>query len=264
MKGSPAEKAGLKVNDVITKVEKKDAYKMTGDELSKLVKGKIGTKVNITIKRDDKEKQVTIKRDTVELKSVSNEVFDYEGLKIGYIKIDSFASNSYNQFKKSMRRMDKKKIDSLVIDVRDNPGGHLQQTREILSTFFSKNTVLYQIESKNEKSKIKSITSDTKDYPVAVLINNGSASASEILASCFQENYKKAIIVGTKSYGKGTVQKSQNLSSGNSIKYTVQKWLTPKGNWIDKKGVTPTKEVENEEDSDEDLQLQAAIDILAE
>ena len=267
IEGSPAEKAGFKVDDIITKVDKKSAHNMTGEELSKLVRGKIGTKVKITVKRDDKEKEITVKRDLVELNSVTNDIFDYEGLKIGYIKIDSFASNTYNQFKKAIRKMDKNKIDSLIIDVRDNPGGHLQQTREILSMFFPKNTVLYQIESNSEKSKIRSITSDTKDYPVAVLINSGSASASEILASCFQENYKNAIIVGTKSYGKGTVQKSQNLTSGTSIKYTVQKWLTSKGKWIDNKGVIPDVEVEQvseESDFNNDAQLQEALKQLKE
>ena len=267
IEGSPAEKAGLKVDDVIIKVDKKSAHKMNGYELSKLVKGKIGTKIKITVKRDDKEKEITVKRDLVELNSVTNNIFDYEGLKIGYVKIDSFASNSYNQFKKAIRRMDKNKIDSLIIDVRDNPGGHLQQTREILSMFFPENTVLYQIESKNEKSKIRSITSDTKEYPVAVLINSGSASASEILASCFQENYKNAIIVGTKSYGKGTVQKSQNLSGGTSIKYTVQKWLTSKGKWINNKGIIPDVEVEQvseKSDFNNDAQLQEALKQLKE
>lgn len=269
-KNSPAEKAGIKKDDKIIKVDGEDAKGIYGDEIAKKIRGLEGTTVKITVLRGEEELEFDVVRGTIEIKSVSTEVFEVDGKKIGYLKIDNFAANTYSQFAKKIKSLEKKKIDSLIIDVRDNPGGHLLQTRQILSLFFNKKTVLYQIQSKSSKKKVYSYTNDTKDYPIAVLINGGSASASEILASCFKDNYKKATIIGTKSYGKGTVQKAKSLSSGTSIKYTTEKWLTSKGEWINKKGVKPNIEVElNEEyytnpSHDTDNQLQKAIETLKE
>ena len=236
---SPADRAGLKVDDVILKVDGKDVVGVYGDSLTKLIRGKINTNVHLTIRRGDEEKEFVLKRKTIDLESVSNQVIDYEGKKVGYIKLDSIASNTYKQFYSALKRLEKNDIDSLVIDVRDNLGGHLLQTKQILSLFFDRKTILYQIESKSKTQKVYSDSSATRKYPVAVLINENSASAAEIIASCFQENYKKATIIGTTSYGKGTVQKSQDLNSGSSIRYTTQKWLTSKGEWLNERGVTP-------------------------
>ena len=238
MKNTPASKSDLKIDDIIMRVDDKD-IKEDEQAFRSIRKGKVGTKVKLTVKRNDEMKDITLKRALIEIESVHNHIFNYEDLSIGYVKIDTFASNSYKQFKKAIDRFDKKKVDALVIDVRDNPGGQLDQTREILSTFFPRRTVLYQIQAKNTTKKIYSSNSITKKYPVAVLINGASASAAEVLASCFKENYKDVVIVGEKSYGKGTVQKSQTLNSGNSIKYTTEKWLTSKGKWLGDKGVIP-------------------------
>ena len=230
-----------------------------------MIRGEEGTKVKITVKRGEEEKEITVKRGKIELQSVTRSFFIYEDQNIGYIKIDNFAANTYDQFLKALKKLEKKNIDSLVIDVRDNPGGHLLQTKQILSLFFSKKTVLYQVETKDATTKVYSDSSDNRTYPIAVLINGGSASASEILASCFQENYKNATIIGTTSYGKGTVQKSQSLSNGTSIKYTTEKWLTSKGKWLDEVGVTPDVVVEQadsyyeEANYDNDAQLQEAF-----
>lgn len=238
----PAEKAGIKVGDVLLKVDGQDIKGVYGDKVASLVRGKSDTMVEITVKRDEKEKVIKVKRGVVELQSVSSDVINYENINIGYIKITSFADNTSKQFSGALSKIEES-IDSLVIDVRDNPGGHLQQVTDILSVFFSKGKVLYQIESKEKKDKVTSLTKESRDYPVMVLINRGSASASEILASCFKDNYPNAKVIGLTSYGKGTVQKSVSLRSGNSFKYTTQKWLTAKGEWIDGKGVVPDVEV---------------------
>lgn len=265
IKGTPAEKYGLKVDDVIVKVDGEDVKEAYGDNLAKLIRGKQGTKVKLTIKRGNKEKEITLKRGIVEIESVTSKTLEYNDKKIGYLKIDSFATNTYEQFYKALKRLEKKNIDSLVLDVRDNPGGHLLQTRQILSLFFPKKTVLYQIQSKNVKKKIYSDSSETRKYPVAILVNNGTASAAEILATCFHDNYKDSIIVGNPTYGKGTVQKAQSLSSGNSIKYTTQKWLTSKGKWLNQKGLQPDIVVDQSEEYFEnpeyntDVQLQEAL-----
>ena len=268
--GEPAEKAGIKVDDKIIAVDGTDVKEVYGEDLVGLIRGKAGTTVKIKVLRGEEEKEFTIKRDKVDIKSVDSKVYEEDGKKIGYIRIDNFAANTYTQFNKTLKKLEKKKIDSLILDVRSNPGGHLLQTRQILSMFFNRKTVLYQIKSKNKTTKIRSYTNTTRDYPVVVLIDGGSASASEILASCFKDNYKKATIIGTTSYGKGSVQKSQSLKSGNSIKYTTEKWLTSKGKWLNEKGVKPDVEIQLSDEyfenpSDEtDNQLQEAIKQLKE
>ena len=210
-----------------------------------------------------------VTRTTVDMPYTSSKVYEENGKKIGYLKIEMFSNNITKQVKKELESLKKKNIDKLVIDVRDNPGGYLTQVTEILSLFMTKKDVIYQLQTKNNKEKVYSTSSKAiYSYPVVVLINENSASASEILASAFKETYN-AEIVGVNSYGKGTVQKTGDLNNGDTIKYTVQKWLTPKGNWINEKGVTPTKEVklelkENEPlTEDNDNQLKAAIELAS-
>ena len=262
----PAEEAGLQIGDIIKKVDGEDVEGIVGADLSKKIRGEKGTKVVLTILREDEEMEITVKRDVVELKSVTSTTFD----DVGYIKIDSFATNTASQFQEELARLEKESIQGLIIDVRGNPGGHLLQTRQMLSMFFPKKTVLYQSESKNKKTKVTSNTKETRDYPVVILIDSGSASAAEVFASCFQDNYKEATIIGVTSYGKGTVQKSETYSNGSSIKYTTQKWLTSKGEWLNEKGVTPDIEVEQSDEYvedpiyEKDSQLQAGIQKIKE
>ena len=195
-------------------------------------------------------------------------VFEKDGQRIGYLSIEIFASNTYKQFNKQLKSLEKQGIDSLILDVRDNPGGHLNQINDILSLFFNKKTVLYQIESKGATQKVYSTGNKNRTYDIAVLINGSSASASEILASCFQDNDEHAVIIGTKSYGKGTVQKSFELSTGASLKYTTERWLTAKGAWLNGEGVTPDIVIEQSSEYqtlptyDVDAQLQKAIEVL--
>lgn len=267
---SPAKKSGIEVNDVIIKVNGEDVKGVSGSDLAKRIRGKSGTKLTVSVLRDGKELEIELVRGKVDLISVTDKIIEYDGKNIGYIGISNFAANTYSQFYKSLKALESKKVDSLIIDVRGNPGGHLQQTKQILSLFFNSKTVLYQIESKGSKEKVYSYSNESRKYPVAILIDNGSASASEIVAACFKDNYKKAYIVGTNTFGKGTVQKSQTLSNGTTIKYTTEKWLTPKGKSINEKGVSPTIEV-NQQDSyyedpkdENDLILQEALKQLKE
>lgn len=267
---SPADKSGIKVNDQIIKVNGNSVKGLPGAEIAKLVRGKKKTKVTVTVLREEKEIDIDLIRDTVDLESVFSNIIETDGKKIGYINITSVAANTYSQFYKALKALESKKIDSLIIDVRDNPGGHLQQTKQILSLFFNSKTVLYQIKSNKNIEKAYSYSKETRKYPIAVLINGGSASASEIIASCFKENYKDALIIGTTTYGKGTVQKTQTFSNGTTIKYTTEKWLTSKGKDIDKKGVTPTVEVVQSEEyyanpiEENDLILKEALNRLKE
>lgn len=266
---TPAKKAGLKVGDYITKVNGESVEGKSLSDVVSLIKNAKNKEVEITITRDNQEKAMKVTRTTVDMPYTSSKVYEENGKKIGYLKIEMFSNNITKQVKKELESLKKKNIDKLVIDVRDNPGGYLTQVTEILSLFMTKKDVIYQLQTKNNKEKVYSTSSKaTYSYPVVVLINENSASASEILASAFKETYN-AEIVGVNSYGKGTVQKTGDLNNGDTIKYTVQKWLTPRGNWINEKGVTPTKEVklelkENETlTEDNDNQLKAAIELAS-
>ncbi len=264
----PAAKAGLKVNDVIIGVDGKEINKENMYQLTDLIKGEVGTKVKVKVLRKDKEKTYTVTREEIDIESVISKYYEIENDKVGYIRITNFAANTYGQFKSNLESLEKKDINKLVIDVRSNPGGHLAQTNKILSLFFDKKTVLYKIKNNSGTTKIYSSTKESRKYPIAVIINGGSASASEILASCFKDNYKNTIIVGTNSYGKGSVQKSQTFSSGISIKYTTEQWLTSKGKSIEGKGIKPDYEVQLNEEYyttptfENDNQLQLAISKL--
>lgn len=266
---TPAKKAGIKVGDYITKVNGESVEGKSLSDVVSLIKNAKNKEVEITITRDNQEKTMKVTRTTVDMPYTSSKVYEENGKKIGYLKIEMFSNNITKQVKKELESLKKKNIDKLVIDVRDNPGGYLTQVTEILSLFMTKKDVIYQLQTKNNKEKVYSASSKAAySYPVVVLINENSASASEILASAFKETYN-AEIVGVNSYGKGTVQKTGDLNNGDTIKYTVQKWLTPKGNWINEKGVTPTKEVklelkENEIlTEDNDNQLKAAIELAS-
>ena len=263
---SPAQKADIEVGDVITEIDSKSVIGLTLDDISSLIKGKAGSKVKLTLLRGEEILEKTVTRGNVELVSVISNVYNDD---IGYIYIQNFAANTYQQFKKELNSLEKKNIQSLIIDVRSNPGGHLSQTRDILELFMDKNKVLYQVEFKGDKERIKDETSTSRSYPIAVLVNSASASASEILAASFQDSYSDAILVGETTYGKGTVQQAFSLSDGSSLKYTTERWLTPKGKWIDGKGIRPDYEVSLPDDylqnptEDNDLQLQKAIELLS-
>lgn len=264
----PGDKAGLKVNDIILSVDGNSVKGVYGEELTSLIKGKSGSKVKIMIKRGNVTKTVTVKRGIIEIENVTSHLLEENGKKIGYINVAVFASNTFKQFRKNLSRMEKKNAEALIIDLRDNPGGHLSQTRDILSMFFNKKTVLYELQNKNKVYKIYSSSNDTRNYPIVILVNGNSASASEVMASCFNDNYKNATIVGTKTYGKGTVQQTVKLSSGTSFKYTTEKWLTSKGKTVDGVGINPDINIELDQSYysnptyENDLQVKKAVEIL--
>lgn len=266
---TPAKKAGIKVGDYINKVNGESTEGKTLSEVVSSIKNAKSKEIEITITRDNQEKVLKVTRATVDMPYTSSKVYEQKGKKIGYLRIEMFSNNIGKQVKKELTSLEKQKIDKLVIDVRDNPGGYLTQVTDILSLFMTKKDIIYQLQTKDKKQKVYGTSSKaTYKYSVTVIINENSASASEILASAFKETYG-AEVVGVKSYGKGTVQKTGDLNNGDTIKYTVQKWLTPKGNWINEKGVSPTKEVKLELANgeklteDNDTQLKAAIELAS-
>lgn len=267
-KNSPADEANIKEGDIILSLDGKSVSGLSLEEISSIVKGDSNSKLKMVLERDNEEITKTVTRGTVDMVSVTSDVFRMEQSKVGYISISSFAANTYKQFKKELKTVEKKNINSLVLDVRSNPGGHLSQTRDILELFLKKNQVLYQVEFKGKVTKIKDKTKTSRNYPIVVLINSSSASAAEILASAFQDSYPNAILLGEKTYGKGTIQTAYSLSDGSTLKYTTDKWLTPNGKSIDGKGVSPdevvllTTEYFKNPTVENDLQLQTALSIL--
>ena len=266
--GSPAKKAGLKVGDIFLSIDGNNVRNLSLPEVSSFMRGSVGDKHSFVLLRDGNEVKVNVVLGEVILSSVSSKIIEGNNKNVGYINISTFAANTYTQFNKNLKSLEKEKIDSLIVDVRGNPGGHLSQVQDILSLFFDKKTVLYRIENKGKVEKVYATTKDKRKYDVVVLIDSESASAFEILASCFKENYKNATIIGTTSYGKGTVQKTYELSNGSSLKYTAEKWLTSKGKWINGIGVEPDIKVELPEEyynngcDENDLQLQKALEVL--
>jgi len=266
--GSPAEKAGLLVGDIVTKVDGVSYEGKTSNDLSSYVKDSGKDKVVLTVIREEKEEDITINLSKVEIPYIYSEMIEKNDKKIGYIDISLFSSTSYKQFKEKLEKLEEEEIDGLVIDVRDNNGGYLTSVTDICNLFLEKGKIIYQLEDSSGVEKKKDTTKEKREYSVAVIINKGSASASEILASAIKESYG-GFVVGTNSYGKGTVQQTKKLLDGSMIKYTTQKWLTPLGNYINEIGVEPTNVVDLSEDyfktlsMESDNQLQEALDLVS-
>lgn len=267
-KDSPAEKAGLKVGDIIIKIDGEDFVGKSSSDMSNYVKNSKNPKVVLTIIRDEEIMELDVERKRIEIPYVNGEVIVKDDVKIGYIDVSLFSSTVYDQFKKELEELEKENISGLVIDVRGNSGGYLSGVTDILNLFLKKGDVIYQLESGNKKQIKKDTTKEKRSYPIAVLVNAGSASASEILASVIKESYN-GFVVGTKTYGKGTVQQTTTLPDGSMVKYTVQKWLTPNGNWVNETGVEPTDIVEldigyaENPIMENDNQLQKALELVA-
>lgn len=265
----PSKKAGLEVNDIILKVDDKVITTDTDvNELSNYIKTKDDGHIEMVISRDDEEKTINLKRGKVETPVVRTEVYEKNGKKIGYMSISIFSSVSSKQFKNKLLELEKEEIDGLVIDVRNNNGGYLTAVTDIASYLLPKGKIIYQVQKDNKKEATKDKTSTFRKYPIAVLVNGNSASASEILAASIKESYG-GFVVGTKTYGKGTVQQVKTLTDGSMVKYTVENWLSPDGNWIDSNGVEPTNVIEldshyyEEPVESNDNQLQEALNLVS-
>lgn len=260
---SPAKKAGIKTGDILYRVEEKT---VTGKDLDKVVswiKGKKGTKVNLTLLRgtnSDKIK-VTATRDVINVETVKYKVLENQ---IGYISISEFDSVTGAQFAKALKQLQKKNIEGLVVDLRNNPGGSLSTVCDILDSILPKGLIVY---TKDKNGKKEEYTSDEKhrlNLPISVLVNGQSASASEIFAGAVQD-YGKAEIIGTQTYGKGVVQNLFDLKDGTCVKLTTSEYFTPKGRSIDGKGITPDVKIEykyNAKDPKADNQLDKAVSVV--
>ena len=254
IEGSPAQKSGIKSGDVVVKVNRKSIESKTVDEVIKQIKGKENTTVNLTVERDGKEIDFDITRKTIVTKSVSSEVKEDN---IGYLRITSFDENTYKEFKENLSNLKEKGIKGLVIDLRDNPGGLLDVCVDIADDLIGEGTIVYTKDNSGKKEYYKSDKNEL-DMPMAVLINGGSASASEILTAALVDN-NKAIAIGETSFGKGLVQSVKGLKDGTGYKLTTAQYFTPNDNYINGKGITPKIQ-----EKDKNKQLKLAIEYIQE
>lgn len=264
---SPAKKAGLKEEDVFVSVDGTSVKGKSATEVANMLKSDSVKTSTIVVKRNDKELTFKVTKENITLFSVSSEMLDNNGKNVGYLSVSIFGQKTYSQFKDALIKLEKQDMDSLIIDLRGNTGGYLSTVTNMLEEFIDKGNVIYQIQSSSGVKQYKTVKASEKKYKIVVLIDGGSASASEIMSAAMKEVYG-ATLVGQTTYGKGTVQTTKNLSNGSMIKYTIEKWLTPSGKNIDKEGIKPDYEVElgdsykDNPTKENDTQLQKALDLL--
>lgn len=263
---TPAEKAGLKADDEILEIDGKSTKGITVDQAADLIRGKEGTCVKLLIKRKDVEpKLYTITRAEIEVKSISQKVPDNIKIPedISYIRLSSFISrNAAAEFKSILEQGSNKK--GFIIDLRANPGGLLSNAIYISDMFLDGGTIVSTVDRDGYKETQRATKGCVTQKPVVVLINGGSASASEIFSGAMKDN-GRAVIIGEKSFGKGLVQEINKLPYESGINITIQKYLTPNGTDINKKGITPDIEVKLTEENvknKDDVQLKKAIEVL--
>lgn len=243
IRDSPAERAGLHPQDVILSV---NGHSLTGVDLNEavnLIRGPRGTKAKLIVQREGVSEpfQLILVRDEIDLETVSARLLP-DG--IGIIEIRQFALNTLDRFKEELEAFEAKGMKALVIDVRNNPGGPLPAVVSIAQLFIPEGKTIVQVESRNGGREVTLSQGAAKPYPIAVLINRGSASAAEVLAAALQES-AGALLIGEPTFGKGTVQVSYDSEAGGSqIKLTIAKWLTPSGNWIHERGIHPNLSVQ--------------------
>lgn len=261
--GGSGEQAGLKKGDVLKAIDGEDVTEKETSDIASMIRESDKDSVTLTIQRDEETKEIKVEIRDVEIQTVSHEMLDDE---TGYIRISEFSEVTSNQYKKAFEDLQDKGMKKLVVDLRDNPGGLLTAVCDVLRQILPEGLIVYTEDKNGKKEEEKCDGKSELAMPLAVLVNGGSASASEIFAGAVKD-YGIGTIVGTTTYGKGVVQTIQPLSDGSAVKITIAKYFTPKGNDINKKGIAPNVEAELSEDStdwtelthEEDTQLQAAL-----
>lgn len=266
-KNSPASKAGLKKGDQYLKINNEDVTKLTAEQIKTKIKNQKNNTFTLTIKRKNVQKELKITPGKVEIPSVTSKIITKENQKIGYILISVFASNTDEQFEKELKKLKQQKVNKLIIDLRYNQGGQLDTVINIASPFLTKKQPIIQIQKKDKKEIKYSNKNSQNKFKIAILINESSASASEVLSAALNEQLN-ATLIGVTTYGKGAVQKTKTLPSGGIIKYTIETWKTSKGKDIDGKGIKPTIEIKQNKKyyktykESDDTQLQKAIETI--
>lgn len=255
LNGSPASESGIKVGDIITKVNEEDVTTKNIVDVANAIKMSPNNKVEITLLRELKEMVFNLNVREVDIPSITYRKINDSTY---YIDVETFSLTTSKQVREQINNLDSK-IKSLIIDLRNNTGGYLSTAEDMAKIFIEKGKVIYSIEDKNGTKSYKDNNIEASSLKIVVLMNGNSASASEVLAGALKDSYG-AILVGTKSYGKGKVQQAETLKDGSMLKYTVAKWLRPNGECVDGIGIIPDYEVLNTDGNDE--QLLKAIELL--
>ncbi len=265
---SPADKAGIKINDKVISVNGTDVTSESSSKTAKMIQDTKGD-INLGILRDNEKISFVVEKSTLNVPAITYEVVESNNKKVGFMAITTFSQTLEEQVRLALNKMETENIEGVVIDVRGNTGGYLTAATGVANLFLEKGKLIYTLEGKDGDDVIKDETSDKKDYKVVILMDGGSASASEILAAALKDSYG-AILVGEKSFGKGKVQQTMKLTNGSMVKYTSAKWLRPNGECIDGIGLIPDYEVELDIKYDEegnikeinDTQKTKAIELL--
>ena len=241
---TPAQKAGIQSGDIITKIDNLILSTLTNpmEGISKLT-GKVGETVDIVIVRDNKEIPFTLTKEIIKIKSVRSDILEN---KYAYVRISAFQKDTTKELKETIDKLkSKNKLEGLILDLRANPGGLLDESVSVSDLFLNESTIVYTKDKQEKKNYFYAKDGDIlKNLPMVVLINGGSASASEIVAGALQDN-KRAIIIGEKSFGKGSVQNIIEFPDGNALKLTIARYYTPSGRSIQAEGITPDIEIES-------------------
>lgn len=257
MENSPGQKAGLQEGDEILAVDGVPVTQMAFDEVAAHVRGQAGTDVVLTIMRDNTNQDITITRDNIKLKTVGHKMLDNN---IGYIQIVSFSEDTANEFNEAYNDLKNQGMKALVLDLRNNPGGLLTTCVEIAKKLVPKGEIVSIVDKQGNKETYSS-SLEAPEYPLVVLINKNSASASEILSGAIQDT-KAGTIIGNTSYGKGSVQTILPMFEDDAVKLTIAKYYTSSGRSIDGTGITPDIEINLDENATSDTQLDKALEVL--
>lgn len=258
--GSPAEEAGLKPADIIIAVDGIETVDLDISEVAALIKGPIDSTVDISVLREKRELTLTVRRETIHRDSVVYKKLTHSGHNYGHIKVNSFSQDTYNEFINALEEGKHDGIKGAIIDVRNNPGGYMDIVVAMLDLLAEDSLISVIMEYSDGRRIIYESNGGGKysDLKFKVLVNGGSASASEILAGALQD-HGIAEIYGTQSFGKGSVQEIYQFANGSLFKFTIANWLTPNGNHIEKTGITPDILIEDDEETEKDEQLERAL-----
>ena len=264
---SPAEKAGLMAGDIIMSVDGTSVVDKSGSEISKLIKNTSKNQVTLVILRNESEMTFTINLEDLLTVDVEYTLLENN---IGYLKMNIFSKTLSTQVANALEDLESQGMQKLIVDLRDNTGGYLESAEETANLFLENGKLIYSLENKETKADYYDETSERTTYPIAIILNERSASASEILAAALKDSYSNSVLfVGNKSYGKGLVQQTYDLSDGSMAKYTSAKWLRPNGACIDGIGLAPDYQIDFQYIYDEtgiaisDTQIQKAIEIIS-
>ncbi|MEO1374183.1 MAG: carboxyl-terminal processing protease CtpA [Cyanobacteria bacterium J06635_10] len=267
--GSPAEKAGIQPRDRIIEIEGTPTKNLTLDEAANLMRGRIGTAVSLLIQRDGaSQKEILIVRDRITINPVIAKLQKNQEHNIGYIRLTQFNANASTELARAVSTLEEKGADAYILDLRNNPGGLLQAGIEVARLWLDSGIVVYTVNRQGIQGSFESFGSALTKDPLVVLVNQGTASASEILAGALQDNHR-ATLVGEKTFGKGLIQSLFELSDGSGLAVTIAKYETPSHRDINKLGITPDKVVTSEPirlqqfTTSSDIQYQAAVEFLA-